>query len=110
MASNRPLYTFRPTQEPHQARLTIDTQARSPHKISPYLTGKFCEHLWSNICHGMHAQILHNPTFAEWVFAGAGNRPDGGVKFQCDEERQSYCGHKQPKGCSREPQDRRLSE
>ncbi|HOX06494.1 MAG TPA: alpha-L-arabinofuranosidase C-terminal domain-containing protein [Planctomycetota bacterium] len=33
----------------------------------------------------MHAQILRNPTFADFPFAGGGNAPDGGVKFQCDE-------------------------
>ena len=41
------------------------------HAVSPYLFGKFCEHLGNNIYQGMEAQILFNPTLARWISTGA---------------------------------------
>ena len=49
--------------------------------------GKFCEHLGSNIYHGMEAQILVNPTFAKWVFSAGDDGVDGGLKPEYDRER-----------------------
>jgi len=61
---------------------------RSPRRVSRFLTGKFCEHLWHNIDRGMEAQVLQNPTFAAWPFsAGGGGAPDGGIRLECDEDR-----------------------
>ncbi|MBN1808527.1 MAG: hypothetical protein JW909_05625 [Planctomycetes bacterium] len=53
--------------------------------VPRFVTGKFCEHLGSNIYNGMHAQVLRNPTFADFPFGGGGQHPDGGTKFICDE-------------------------
>jgi len=84
--SHETLLTFRKGEDPSQAHVRVHAGERGAAPLGPYLTGKFCEHLGSNIYNGMHAQILRNPTFAEWPFARAGVRPDGGVKFFVDEE------------------------
>ena len=52
--------------------------------VPKYITGKFCEHLGSNIYQGMDAQILRNPTFADCPFGGGHAPPDGGAAFQSD--------------------------
>jgi alpha-N-arabinofuranosidase len=70
-----------------RAHLRVDVRKRAREPLTPYLTGKFCEHLGNNIYNGMHAQVLRNPTFAEHLFGAPGRRVDGGAKFQCDEER-----------------------
>ncbi len=72
--------------DPSRAVLRVRADARSPHAVSPLLTGKFCEHLGSNIYNGMCAEVLRNPTFADFPFGGGGTHPDGGAKFLCDEE------------------------
>ncbi len=73
------------TGDPGRATLRVLVGRRASHPISPYVTGKFCEHLWSNIYRGMWSQILQNSTFADYPFGGAGPHPDGGRKFECDE-------------------------
>lgn len=72
--------------DPSRAVLRVCADARSPHAVSPLLTGKFCEHMGSNIYNGMCAEVLRNPTFADFPFGGGGTHPDGGAKFLCDEE------------------------
>ena len=79
------LYSFNSSDKTSEAKIKIDSSIKSKHPISPYLTGKFCEHLFSNIYRGMHAQILQNPTFGDWPFAD-GTKPDGGIKRTADEE------------------------
>jgi len=80
-------WRFTPTNDPTHARLRIQAAVRAPHRVPAFLTGKFCEHLGANIANGMWAQILRNPTFAEFPFGGAGRLPDGGARFQSDEEK-----------------------
>ena len=74
-----------------RASLTVDGLTRSPYQVSPHLLGKFCEHLGSNIYHGMEAQILVNPTFARWVFSAGDDGIDGGLKPEYDREKMA--GH-----------------
>ena len=66
--------------------LRIQAHKRSPHQIPKYITGKFCEHLGFNIYHGMDAQILHNPTLAEYPFCVPGTSPDGVAKFHSNHD------------------------
>jgi len=87
MAATKPIFTFTPTGDASRAELRVDARLRAPKPLTPYITGKFCEHLGSNIYNGMHAQVLRNPTFADHPFGGGGTRIDGGARFQCDEER-----------------------
>lgn len=61
-----------------KAILTIDADTHSIHPVNPWLYGKFCEHLGTNIYHGMEAQILFNCTFGKWRFS-VDNHPDGGA-------------------------------
>ncbi|MCK4294934.1 MAG: hypothetical protein KAY65_17180 [Planctomycetes bacterium] len=74
------------TAETSEATLRIRTGDRSPYPIGKYITGKFCEHLGYNIYHGMDAQILHNPTLADYPFSAGEQSPDGGAKFHFDRE------------------------
>lgn len=69
-----------------QATLEIYAGDRSPYVIPPYITGKFCEHLGSNIYKGMDAQILLNPTFADYKVSAGEENPDGGIRFHWDME------------------------
>jgi alpha-N-arabinofuranosidase len=72
--------------ESSQATLRIRAGDRLPYPIPKYITGKFCEHLGFNIYHGMDAQILHNPTLADYPFSAGEQSPDGGVKFHFNRE------------------------
>lgn len=69
-----------------RAFLTVEGAHRAPWKISPWLFGKFTEHLGANVYYGIEAQILRNPTFGAWQFWG-GESVDGGVLPQPDRER-----------------------
>ena len=71
------------------AEATIRVHARQlePHRIPPNLTGKFCEHLGANIYNGMDAQILRNPTFADYPFWTGRMSPDGITMFQSEREK-----------------------
>jgi hypothetical protein len=69
------------------SRITIHADKRASHVISKYLTGKFCEHLESNIYNGMCAQIVRNPTFAAVPFSAGIDAPDGGRLFAGQPER-----------------------
>jgi alpha-L-arabinofuranosidase len=70
-----------------EATLRVRTAERSAYRIPPFLTGKFCEHLGANIYHGMDAQILRNPTFADWPFATGQTTPDGVTTFHFEREK-----------------------
>jgi len=86
-AGNR-LHNVTVAPSPGAARLRIDASVRSEIPISRRLTGKFCEHLGSNIYNGMCAQILVNSTFAAWPFGAHGeDPPDGGRAFESDPRR-----------------------
>ncbi|WP_436927550.1 alpha-L-arabinofuranosidase C-terminal domain-containing protein [Halosimplex amylolyticum] len=80
------LLVHRSTDQATVANVTVDTSRRADNEVNPYLFAKFCEHLGTNIYHGMEAQILFNPVFGEWHFAGR-ERPSGG-KIQTDDPEQ----------------------
>ncbi|HEY5909352.1 MAG TPA: alpha-L-arabinofuranosidase C-terminal domain-containing protein [Verrucomicrobiae bacterium] len=67
--------------QPVSATLVIDATAVSAFPIPRELTGKFCEHLGANIYNGMDAQILRNPTFADYPFWTGQMSPDGITTF-----------------------------
>ena len=68
-----------------QARLVVKPGVVLGPPISRLLTGKFAEHLGSNIYNGMDAQVLRNPTFADFPFWDGSQTPDGLPHFLCDE-------------------------
>jgi len=87
MSKTSNLFEFTPQDSGAVAKVRIDPQVRGRSPVSPWLYGKFCEHLGNNIYHGMHAQILFNATFGRWSFAASSdaiNRPDGGMATECD--------------------------
>ncbi|MBI4663825.1 MAG: hypothetical protein HY735_33910 [Verrucomicrobia bacterium] len=81
------LRQLRETKDPDRAILRVRPNERSPHKIPLYLTGKFAEHLGANIYNGMDAQILRNPTFADFPFSTGQMTPDGVTRFHSDDEK-----------------------
>lgn len=84
MAHTTDLFRFVPIADGGAATLTVEAAVKAPHVISPYLFGKFCEHLGLNIYQGMDAEILFNPTFAAWVFNGGTDRVNGGMHAEYD--------------------------
>jgi len=70
-----------------EATLVVHAAELASHPIPRALTGKFCEHLGANIYNGMDAQVLRNPTFADYPFAAGQTTPDGVVTFQFERER-----------------------
>src|SRR5271157_3541953 len=66
------------------ATIRVFVHERAPLPIPTYITGKFCEHLGSNIYQGMDAQILRNPTFADYPFWDGRMSPDGVTVFHSD--------------------------
>lgn len=58
-------------------KITVSPNETSVRPISSFITGKFCEHLRDNILNGMSAQILRNPTFADYPIATGWMTPDG---------------------------------
>ena len=87
MAAAPPMREVRESKEAGRAVLSVRAAERSPHPIPRYITGKFCEHLGSNIYNGMDAQVLRNPTFADYPFWTGQMSPDGVAKFHSDEEK-----------------------
>src|SRR5262245_40621062 len=82
--------TIRNLQEssaPSHATIPVHAAQRSPHPIPADITGKFAEHLGANIYNGMDAQILRNPTFADYPFSTGQMSPDGVAKFHSDDSR-----------------------
>ena len=67
-----------------EAMIRVSAQEKARQPISKYITGKFCEHLGNNIYQGMDAQILRNPTFADYPFWDGRMSPDGVTVFQSD--------------------------
>jgi alpha-L-arabinofuranosidase len=76
-----------PAAEPGEATLRIHAAELEKHRVPRNLTGKFCEHLGANIYNGMDAQILRNPTFADYPFATPEATPDGVSTFQFEREK-----------------------
>jgi len=76
-----------PQPQPAQATLRVLASQRSQYPIPPFITGKFAEHLGNNIYNGMCAQILRNPTFADYPFGSGQTNPDGRVTFQWEDQR-----------------------
>ncbi len=68
-AEPRPWWTFAPSAG-DACEIKIDAADKAPRPVSRLLYGKFAEHLWRNIYHGMWAQLLENPSFEEWKFFG----------------------------------------
>ncbi|MHB8520279.1 MAG: alpha-L-arabinofuranosidase C-terminal domain-containing protein [Limisphaerales bacterium] len=68
-----------------RATLRVRTADRGLYPIPAYLTGKFAEHLGANIYNGMDAQIVRNPTFADYPFWSGQMTPDGVTRFQIDD-------------------------
>jgi len=85
MAAAPVLRDVRESKDPARATLEVHARDRSPYPVPAYITGKFCEHLGSNIYNGMDAQILRNPTLADWPFGAGQSTPDGVAKFQSDD-------------------------
>jgi alpha-N-arabinofuranosidase len=69
------------------ASFTVHADAPSPHPIPVNITGKFCEHLGTNIYNGMCAQILRNPTFADYPFFTGQKSPDGLITLHWQRDR-----------------------
>ncbi len=67
-----------------EAMIRVFAQEKAPQPIPKYITGKFCEHLGNNIYQGMDAQILRNPTFADYPFGAGHMSPSGVAVFQSD--------------------------
>jgi len=86
MAELFPSLTHHATADPQRAGLRIDVSQEASQRVSPWLFGKFCEHLGANIYHGMEAQILVNATFSRWRFSAGDGHPDGGVQEDAGRE------------------------
>ena len=67
--------TLHESNDASNAVLRVHAGQRSPYPISRYLTGKFAEHLGSNIYKGMDAQVLENPTMGQYPFWAGGHDP-----------------------------------
>jgi alpha-N-arabinofuranosidase len=72
--------------QPLAATLRVDAGKPAAHRIPRYITGKFCEHLGSNIYNGMDAQILRNPTLATFPIWTGRMSPDGVALFHNEPE------------------------
>src|SRR6186997_1522069 len=70
-----------------RATIRVHAAERSRYVIPKEITGKFAEHLGWNIYNGMDAQVLRNPTFADYSFATGEMSPDGVVKVEPNETR-----------------------
>lgn len=80
---------FVPTRDPSRATVRVHADLPVGPPVPELLTGKFAEHLGANIYGGMSAQILANPTFAEWWFRNGRHTPDGTPYFHDDLDRVS---------------------
>lgn len=69
------------------AALIIHAAELAPGRIPRNLTGKFCEHLGANIYNGMDAQVLRNPTFADYPVATGQTTPDGVATFHFEADK-----------------------
>lgn len=64
-----------------EATLVVHAAEVAPDRLPRNLAGQFCEHLGANIYNGMDAQILRNPTFADYPFSTGQMTPDGIATF-----------------------------
>ena len=71
----------------NSATIRVRAGDRSLYPVTKDITGKFAEHLGFNIYNGMDAQILRNPTFADYPFWNGNMNPDGVTEFQVDDTR-----------------------
>jgi len=101
MVAAPPMREVRESREAGRAVLSVRAAERSPHPIPRYITGKFCEHLGSNIYNGMDAQVLRNPTFADYPFWTGQMSPGGVAKFHSDEEKIAQELRRQARGSGR---------
>ena len=70
------------------ATLRVRAGQRSPYPVPQLMTGKFTEHLYNNIYHGIDAQVLWNPTVsAHYPFSTGQQTPDGVATFHWDREK-----------------------
>lgn len=81
------LRQWQATDDPAQAVIRVLPDQPAPGPIPREITGKFAEHLGFNIYNGMDAQILRNPTFADYPFWNGQMTPDGVTKFHADDQR-----------------------
>jgi alpha-N-arabinofuranosidase len=81
LALSIPAATRAAPDEVPQATLIVRAAERAPHPIPRCLTGKFAEHLGNNIYNGMSAQVLRNPTFADFPIWTGEMNPDGVTTF-----------------------------
>jgi len=70
-----------------KASLVVRAAEASKYPVPRFITGKFCEHLYFNVTHGMEAQILKNPTFSDYPFSTGEMSPDGVATFHFERER-----------------------
>ncbi len=77
-----------------KASLVVHADQRSPYTVPRFIMGKFCEHLYFNVTNGMDAQILKNPTFADYPFSTGETSPDGVATFHYRQEdiARAICG------------------
>jgi alpha-N-arabinofuranosidase len=87
MEQHTSIRQVRPSDSQTNASLVVNTQERSTNTIPKFITAKFCEHLGNNIYNGMDAQILRNPTLADFPFWSGQASPDGVGTFLFDGER-----------------------
>lgn len=87
LSADFPVREIRSSQDTNHASIQVHLDQRASFTIPKFITGKFAEHLGFNIYHGMDAQILLNPAFAEYPFWNGQMTPDGVTAFQTDETR-----------------------
>ena len=78
------LLHYESTPNVSHATVKIFPDVRSEYAVPAFITGKFCEHLGSNVYNGMCAQILRNPTFANYPFFTGEMTADGCAAFHCE--------------------------
>src|SRR6266576_7025023 len=86
VAAEAPIRQIQETKDPSRAALRVWVHERAANPIPKYITGKFAEHLGANIYNGMDAQILRNPTFADYPFSTGQMSPDGITQFHSDDQ------------------------
>ncbi|WP_254546705.1 alpha-L-arabinofuranosidase C-terminal domain-containing protein [Halomarina pelagica] len=82
--TERQLLRHRDAGDPAEATIRVTPAVRGDAPVTPFLLGKFCEHLGRNVYNGMDAQILLNPTFGRWEFPVGDDHPDGGIQPEHD--------------------------
>jgi alpha-N-arabinofuranosidase len=87
LAIVQPSQAAAPPETPLRAEVAVLGPTPGAAAIPREITGKFCEHLGTNIYNGMDSQILRNPTLADWPFASGQTTPDGIVTFLHDPTR-----------------------